>query len=169
MGLAKAALVARARARSLAPRVALARARAPDAAPSFPSLTPPPPPRYSLYDPSYSNPESFGFFIDVGNGFSTLLPTLAVPLASALGLAPERRLPFFCVALAVNWQMFYGTLVYFLSFFYNGRHKGRGWKEVAGFVGVSNALWLIGPAAGMYASYEVIRTGEMTVLRGEGG
>ena len=30
---------------------------------------------YSLYDPSYSNRESFGFFIDVGNGWSTLLPS----------------------------------------------------------------------------------------------
>lgn len=30
---------------------------------------------YSLYDPSYSNRESFGFFIDVGNGWTTLLPS----------------------------------------------------------------------------------------------
>jgi hypothetical protein len=31
---------------------------------------------YSLYDPSYSNRESFGFFVDVGNGWTTLLPSL---------------------------------------------------------------------------------------------
>ena len=31
---------------------------------------------YSLYDPSYANRESFGFFVDVGNGWSTLLPTV---------------------------------------------------------------------------------------------
>ena len=31
---------------------------------------------YSLYDPSYSNRESFGFFIDVGNGWTTIIPTV---------------------------------------------------------------------------------------------
>lgn len=31
---------------------------------------------YSLYDPSYSNRESFGFFVDVGNGWTTVAPTL---------------------------------------------------------------------------------------------
>lgn len=31
---------------------------------------------YSLYDPSYSNRESFGFFVDVGNGWTTLVPSL---------------------------------------------------------------------------------------------
>jgi hypothetical protein len=31
---------------------------------------------YSLYDPSYCNRESFGFFIDVGNGWTTLVPSL---------------------------------------------------------------------------------------------
>lgn len=35
---------------------------------------------YSLYDPSYCNRQSFGFFIDVGNGWSTLLPTLLAML-----------------------------------------------------------------------------------------
>jgi hypothetical protein len=30
---------------------------------------------YSLYDPSYSNRESFGFFVDVGNGWTTLVPS----------------------------------------------------------------------------------------------
>ena len=29
---------------------------------------------YALFDPSYQNRESFGFFIDVGNDWSTLAP-----------------------------------------------------------------------------------------------
>lgn len=31
---------------------------------------------YSLYDPSYANKESFGFFVDVGNGWTTIIPTI---------------------------------------------------------------------------------------------
>src|SRR5882724_538559 len=31
---------------------------------------------YSVFDPSYADKKSFGFFIDIGNGFSTLMPCL---------------------------------------------------------------------------------------------
>jgi len=31
---------------------------------------------YSLFDPSYSDTKSFGWNIDIGNGFSTLIPTI---------------------------------------------------------------------------------------------
>ena len=31
---------------------------------------------YGLYDPSYANRESFGFFVDVGNGWTTIVPSL---------------------------------------------------------------------------------------------
>eukprot|EP00798_Chlamydomonas_sp_ICE-L_P024204 gene24204-9802_t len=36
---------------------------------------------YSLMDPSYQDQTTFGFFVDVGNGFTTLLPTLLWALA----------------------------------------------------------------------------------------
>jgi ABC-type transport system involved in multi-copper enzyme maturation permease subunit len=39
---------------------------------------------YSLYDPSYSNQESYGFFIDVGNGWSTLIPSIIVVVGMTL-------------------------------------------------------------------------------------
>jgi hypothetical protein len=28
---------------------------------------------YSVFDPSYANRESFGFFVDVGNGWTTMV------------------------------------------------------------------------------------------------
>lgn len=31
---------------------------------------------YSVFDASYANRQSFGFFVDVGNGFTTLIPTV---------------------------------------------------------------------------------------------
>jgi hypothetical protein len=36
---------------------------------------------YSVFDASYANRQSFGFFVDVGNGFTTLLPTLLFGVA----------------------------------------------------------------------------------------
>ena len=42
---------------------------------------------YALYDPSYQNQESFGFFIDVGNGWSTIVPTLTYTYGSIYGVS----------------------------------------------------------------------------------
>ena len=47
---------------------------------------------YSLYDPSYSNKESFGFFIDVGNGWSTLLPSAIFTVGMTYDLLSARVL-----------------------------------------------------------------------------
>src|SRR5262245_32344872 len=33
---------------------------------------------YSVFDDSYADRKSFGFFVDIGNGFSTLVPSLLV-------------------------------------------------------------------------------------------
>jgi hypothetical protein len=53
---------------------------------------------YSLYDPSYANRESFGFFVDVGNGWTTLLPTMLfqvciLPLSLPLSLSSLTQPP----------------------------------------------------------------------------
>lgn len=47
---------------------------------------------YSLYDPSYANRESFGFFIDVGNGWTTLPPTVLFCLGMTYELVSARVL-----------------------------------------------------------------------------
>eukprot|EP00568_Trieres_chinensis_P001656 CAMPEP_0183301352 /NCGR_PEP_ID=MMETSP0160_2-20130417/7500_1 /TAXON_ID=2839 ORGANISM="Odontella Sinensis, Strain Grunow 1884" /NCGR_SAMPLE_ID=MMETSP0160_2 /ASSEMBLY_ACC=CAM_ASM_000250 /LENGTH=165 /DNA_ID=CAMNT_0025463953 /DNA_START=141 /DNA_END=635 /DNA_ORIENTATION=- len=57
---------------------------------------------YALYDPSYQNHESFGFFIDFGNGMSTVLPCVLINAAMVL---PDMVSPLLvgCVGLAVYW------------------------------------------------------------------
>ncbi len=77
---------------------------------------------YALYDPSYQNNESFGFFIDVGNGWTTLVPTLVWLYAMTYNdLVPARALG--CLGIAKFWQELYGTVIYALSFFFNNRQK----------------------------------------------
>ncbi|KAL7520762.1 hypothetical protein ACHAWX_005471 [Stephanocyclus meneghinianus] len=119
---------------------------------------------YALYDPSYQNHESFGFFIDVGNGLSTIPPSILVNAAMVL---PDSLSPLLvgCVGLAMYWQVFYGTIIYVLSYVFNRRYEGKSWLEVCLFVGVSNSLWAVFPVAGMYACVIILRDGNLDIFR----
>lgn len=118
---------------------------------------------YSLYDTSYQDHTSFGFFIDVGNGWSTIPPGLLMNAAMAM---PQFCSPLIvgCVGLASYWQIMYGTILYFLSFVWNKRYQGKHIAEVVGFVGVSNGIWLFFPVAGMYACVSMLDTKDFSVF-----
>jgi hypothetical protein len=135
---------------------------------------------YSLWDPSYQNDESFGFFIDVGNGYSTILPCLlwnvaicfprlfdddvagpsddGSPWTSSMVMSPT-LLGF--VGAATYWQVLYGTLVYMLSFVWNRRHENRPKMEVVGFVGFANGIWIVFPMLALIASYRILLTNDV--------
>ena len=121
---------------------------------------------YSLYDPSYSNRQSFGFFIDVGNGWTTLVPTLVFQLCMTnndmLGLS---ALHVGLIGLISCYQAWYGTVIYFLSYIMNQRYKGRGVAEVVLFVGLTNGTWFIFPLLSMVTSYTIVATGNFDCLR----
>lgn len=119
---------------------------------------------YSLYDPSYQNHESFGFFIDFGNGMSTIPPCLLWNYAIAY---PDKVSPLLvgCVGIASYWQVMYGTMVYLLSYCFNRRYVGRSMIEVLSFVGFTNSLWFFFPIVGIYASVCMLRDGDCTVFR----
>lgn len=120
---------------------------------------------YSLWDPSYSNPESFGFFIDVGNGWSTIPPCVLWNFAI---VCPGYFLPSNGDASAVvllgflgacsYWQVLYGTIIYFLSFLWNKRYKNKPLVEVLGFVGFANGIWFFFPIACLWACYKLLLT-----------
>jgi len=117
---------------------------------------------YSLYDPLYADPTSFGFWVDSGNGITTILPSLLFTLNMSVPLVAPRTLG--CIGLASFWQEFYGTAVYFSTFFANKRHVGKGLLEIFLFVGVSNGLWFLFPLLGMHASYQMIESGTFAVF-----
>ena len=118
---------------------------------------------YALYDPSYQNHESFGFFIDFGNGLSTIPPSVLVNAAICY---PNLVSPLFvgCVGLAMYWQVMYGTIIYVMSFVFNKRHANKTLLEVCLFVGVANSLWFFFPIAGIYACVCMVRDGDMSVF-----
>lgn len=118
---------------------------------------------YSLFDPGYSDPRSFGYNIDVGNGFTTIIPSLVFVFGMTFELMPARILGI--LGIIIFWQMFYGTALYFFQFFHNGRHRGHSVRDLALFVGVTNLTWLIFPAWGMAASVELILEGSYALFR----
>ena len=121
---------------------------------------------YSVFDRSYANRESFGFFVDVGNGWTTLLPTLIFLVGmTAHGDSYSGVLTLPCDARTLGvlglvsfYQEFYGTCVYFLSFVLNKRYKKLTTLEVAIFVCFTNGLWFIFPLIGMKACWDLIQT-----------
>ena len=123
---------------------------------------------YSLLDESYTVTGSFGHCIDSGNGVTTLLPSLAMALASAdplgvLGLSP--RTFGFVSALAL-WQGLYGTLLYALQYVENRRWEKHGTSlaNIVLFVVGTNIFWVVGPAFGLYACYDMVATDSTRVF-----
>ncbi len=123
---------------------------------------------YGMYDPSYANNESFGFFVDVGNGWTTIIPSIIwyVCLTNHSLLYPEVLTPFVLGLMGIMkfYQEFYGTCIYFLSFFLNERYKGKTFFEVALFVGFSNGLWFFFPLLGIYVSVHMITSNNYDIL-----
>ena len=109
---------------------------------------------YAYWDDGYADPRSFGFAIDVGNGFVTLVPSLlflvgmTVPLFSPVVLG--------IVGLLIFYQKFYGTCLYFFQFVYNRRYENRPWSGLIAVVGGTNGLWLLFPAIGIYVCIRLI-------------
>ena len=111
---------------------------------------------YGLYDPSYANQESFGFFVDVGNGWTTIIPTILFLIGMTKhDLFPTSQI-MGILGIIKFYQELYGTCIYFLSFFFNGRDKGKSYFEIGLFVGFSNGLWFVFPIIGMYVCYQLI-------------
>jgi hypothetical protein len=117
---------------------------------------------YSVFDESYANRRSFGFFVDIGNGFTTLIPSLLFLGEMSLQQLPARALGI--LGLLLFYQMWYGTVIYLLSFFLNRRHRGHRWWHIAIIVGLSNGLWLVLPVVGCYASLNMIYTDSYAIF-----
>jgi hypothetical protein len=117
---------------------------------------------YAYYDPAYADRRSFGFAIDVGNGFSTLIPSLVfhvgmtVPILSPIWLGVVGGLIFY--------QKFYGTCLYFFTYLFNRRYEGHRFSRLLAMVGGTNGIWLVFPAFGLYVCGRLIFDGRFDVI-----
>eukprot|EP00128_Syssomonas_multiformis_P010682 Colp12_sorted_trinity150504_noHs@17559 len=110
---------------------------------------------YSLLDPSYSDTTTFGYCIDVGNGFSSFLPTLIFPIAITWRILSPKVAGI--IGMISMYQMLYGTIVYFFSYIHNRRFRGKPFWNLW-LVIFSNSIWVVFPLIGMYAGYDMIMT-----------
>jgi len=124
---------------------------------------------YALWDPSYQNQESFGFFIDVGNGWSTIptcvLWNLAILFPTQVQASWEHAwLLVGVLGCGSYWQVMYGTIIYFASYFYNGRHVGKPFVEAIGFVSIANGIWIFFPVFALYAMIIILRDQDVVAV-----
>jgi hypothetical protein len=117
---------------------------------------------YAHWDDGYADPKSFGFAIDVGNGFSTLVPSalflvgMTVPIFSPVVLG--------IIGLLIFYQKFYGTCLYFFQYLYNQRYEGRPLSGVLAVVGGTNGLWFVFPAVGLYVCVRLILENRFDII-----
>ena len=117
---------------------------------------------YATLDPSYIDTRSFGFCVDVGNGVTTLLPTLLHAAGMTWPLLPARLLG--AIGNAMYWQEFYGTVIYFFQYTFNRRFDRSPRAHVFGIVLPANGIWMALPALGMWASYQLVARGDYSVF-----
>jgi hypothetical protein len=117
---------------------------------------------YAYWDDGYADPKSFGFAIDVGNGFSTLIPSLLFLIGMTFPIFSPAVLGI--IGLLVFYQKFYGTCLYFFQYLYNRRFQDRPLAGVIAVVGGTNGLWLIFPAIGLWVCTRLILDGSYDVI-----
>ena len=117
---------------------------------------------YSLFDDGYSDKRSFGYNIDVGNGFSTLIPATIFAFGMTFHELPARVLGI--IGVIIFWQMFYGTVVYFFQYINNRRYEGHSLGALLAVVGLSNIAWLVVPVWGLKVSIDLIMDGTYAVF-----
>jgi hypothetical protein len=117
---------------------------------------------YAWYDDGYADRKSFGFAIDVGNGFSTLIPSLLFAVGMTFPIFSPVVLGI--VGLLIFYQKLYCTLLYFFQYLFNRRYRGRPLSGVLGMVGGTNGIWLVFPAVGIAVCLRLILDGRFDVL-----
>ncbi len=117
---------------------------------------------YAMFDGSYSDKRTFGYAADVGNGLSTLIPSLIVHLGLTWHFLSPRVLGI--IALMMFYQMVYGTVIYWLSFRINDRHKLLTRRENLHFILGCNVPWFALGSVGIYAAIRMILDNSYAVI-----
>ena len=117
---------------------------------------------YSQYDGSYADRRTFGYNVDIANGFVTPIPTLILYAAYTVNFLPALFAGIFGVMLF--WQWTYMTSVYFVSFFVAKRHTRISRRELYIYICAFNSPWVLCALLGLYVSVRLIVDGDYAVL-----
>lgn len=117
---------------------------------------------YALFDGSYADKRTYGFAIDIGNGMSTLIPSLIVHVGLTLHFLPANILGI--IALLLFYQMTYGTVLYWISFIVNKRYRLISFNENMMYIVGTNAPWFVFGVVGIYSSVRMILDNNFSVF-----
>lgn len=117
---------------------------------------------YAQYDPSFADRRTFGFNVDISNGFFTLIPTLLLYAAITVYFLPAYVVGM--IGLILSWQWTYMTSVYFVSFFVAKRHAKLSRGDLYLYIFATNSPWVLIPLLGLYVSIRLIVDGNFSVL-----
>ena len=117
---------------------------------------------YSMIDDSYADRRSFGFSVDIGNGFVTAVPTLILYAAYTVHFLPAIAAGI--IGAMLFWQWVYVSSMYWVSFFVARRQALITRRELYTYVVAPNSVWVLIPMLGLYVSIRLILDGTYGVL-----
>ena len=117
---------------------------------------------YSIYDDSYADRRTYGFSIDIANGFFTPLPSLVLYAAFTTAFMPALYAGILGVILF--WQWIYVSSVYWVSFFVSRRQELISKVDMYIYILGATAVWVLSGLLGLYVSIRLIIDGDYTVL-----
>jgi hypothetical protein len=121
---------------------------------------------YCHLDDGYGLRRSFGYNIDVGNGFTTLIPSALFAVAMTYPILPARLVGV--IGIAFCWQMSYGTILYLFQFFNAGRYQ-RQTRGAIAVVLISNGTWILFPLWTLLASIWLVYHDSYALFTDPGG
>jgi hypothetical protein len=117
---------------------------------------------YSMFDSAYADRNTYGFNIDVGNGFVTPIPTIALYVAYATGVIPAMAAGI--IGGLLFWQWVYASSLYLVSFFVGEKRPLVTARDFYLFIVGPNSVWILIPIVGLYVSIRLILAGDYSVL-----
>ena len=117
---------------------------------------------YSQFDGSYADRRTYGYTVDIANGFVTPAPTLILYAAFTFDILPA--LVAGIVGVMLFWQLTYMTSVYWVSFFSANRQNRISRENMYIYIWGMNSPWVIFALLGLYVSIRLIVNGDYSVV-----
>ena len=117
---------------------------------------------YAQIDGSYADRRTYGYIVDIGNGFLTPVPTLVLYAAFTFDFLPAPTAGI--IGVMLFWQLTFGTSLYWVSFFLAKRHTRLSRREICIYIWTLNSPWLLFALLGLHVSIRLIVDGDYSVL-----
>ena len=117
---------------------------------------------YSVFDSAYADRNTYGFNIDIANGFATPAPSLVLYATYTGGLLPAVAAGI--LGAMLFWQWVYGSSLYLVSFFVGQKRALITRREFWIYIFSLNAIWVLLPMLGVYLSVRLVVDGDYRVL-----